>query len=192
VFGRVEVERLAYQAPGTTDLHPMDAALNLPREMFSHGIRRMVAKEAARASFDEVVEIVRDYTGSSIAKRRVEELAVRAAQDFDAFYEQRAAARDPKDDLLVISTDGKGVVMRHEDLRVADPPAAPGDDESPARCRAEVTRSRHCDHRGPRRPPTHSSDRRRAQRSDHRTGRSFPFLRAVALTRWRSSASWRR
>jgi hypothetical protein len=38
----------------------MDAALNLPREMFSHGIRRMVAKESARASFDEVVEIVRD------------------------------------------------------------------------------------------------------------------------------------
>ena len=117
VFGRVEVERLAYQAPGATDLHPMDGALNLPREMFSHGIRRMVAKEAARASFDEVVEMVRDYTGSSIAKRQVEELAVRAAQDFDAFYEQRAAARDPKDDLLVISTDGKGVVMRHEDLR---------------------------------------------------------------------------
>jgi hypothetical protein len=117
VLGRVPVPRLAYQAPGAEDLHPMDGALNLPREMFSHGIRRMVAKEVARASFDEVVEIVRDYTGSTIAKRQVEELAVRAAQDFDAFYEQKAATRDPKDDLLVISTDGKGIVMRHEDLR---------------------------------------------------------------------------
>ncbi len=117
VVGRVPVPRLAYQAAGATDLHPMDGSLNLPREMFSHGIRRMVAKEAARASFDEVVEIVRDYTGSTIAKRQVEELAVRAAQDFDAFYEQRAMDRDPKDDLLVISTDGKGIVMRHEDLR---------------------------------------------------------------------------
>ena len=75
-------------------------------EMFSHGIRRMVAKEAARASFDEVVEIVRDYTGWTIAKRQVQELTVRAAQDFDAFYDQKAAARDPKDDLLIISTDG--------------------------------------------------------------------------------------
>lgn len=117
LLGRVPVPRLAYQAPGTTDLHPMDAALNLPREMFSHGIRRIVAKEAARSSFDEVVETVRDFTGASIAKRQVEELAIRAAQDFDAFYEQRAAARDPKDDLLIISTDGKGIVMRHEDLR---------------------------------------------------------------------------
>ena len=85
--------------------------------MFSHGIQRMVAKEAAKSSFDEVVETVRDFTGASIAKRQVEELAIRAAQDFDAFYEERAAARDPSDDLLVISTDGKGIVMRHEDLR---------------------------------------------------------------------------
>ncbi|MEB2314189.1 MAG: ISKra4 family transposase [Sorangiineae bacterium] len=30
---------------------------------------------------------------------------------------QHAAARDPKDDFLIISTDGKGIVMRHEDLR---------------------------------------------------------------------------
>jgi hypothetical protein len=136
VLGRVPVPRLAYQAPGAEDLHPMDAALNLPREMFSHGIRRMVAKEAARASFDEVVEIVRDSTGSTIAKRQVEELSVRAAQDFDAFYEQKAAARNPKDDLLVISTDGKGIVMRHEDLREGTRQAA---ERSPRKLETRLT-----------------------------------------------------
>lgn len=117
LLGRVPVQRLAYQSPGTTDLHPMDAALNLPREMFSHGIRRAVARLAATMSFDEVVDELREMTGASIAKRQVEELAIRAAEDFDAFYEQRASARDPANDLLVISTDGKGIVMRHEDLR---------------------------------------------------------------------------
>ena len=117
LLGRVPVQRLAYQSPGTPDLHPMDAALNLPREMFSHGIRRAVARLAATMSFDEVVDELREMAGASIAKRQVEELAVRAAQDFDAFYEQRAAARDPKDDLLIISTDGKGIAMRHDDLR---------------------------------------------------------------------------
>jgi hypothetical protein len=117
LLGRVAVPRLAYQSAGTPDLHPMDASLNLPRELFSHGLRRLVAREAARSSFDEVVDTVRELTGGSIAKRQVEELTVRAAQDFDAFYEQRAASRDPSEDLLVISTDGKGIVMRHEDLR---------------------------------------------------------------------------
>jgi hypothetical protein len=82
VVGTVVVPRAAYQAPGCEDLHPMDAALNLPRELFSFGVRRMVAGEVGRASFEEVVEIVHDYGGATIAKRQVEELAVRAAQDF--------------------------------------------------------------------------------------------------------------
>ena len=136
LLGRVPVPRLAYQEPGTHDLHPMDAALNLPREMYSHGLRRMVAKEAARASFEEVVEIVRDYTGNEIGKRQVEELAVRAAQDFDAFYEQRAASRDPKADLLILSTDGKGIVMRHEDLREGTRLAA---ERSPGKLQTRLT-----------------------------------------------------
>lgn len=119
VMGRVEVSRLAYQAPGSPDLHPLEASLNLPREMFSHGVRRMVAREAGRASYDEVVELVHDFTGSTIAKRQVEELAIRAAQDFDDFYEFRAAAKASPSDLLLISTDAKGIAMRHEDLREA-------------------------------------------------------------------------
>jgi hypothetical protein len=119
LVGTVVVPRAAYQAPGSGDLHPMDAVLNLPRELFSFGVRRMVAKEVARASFEEVVEIVHDYGGATIAKRQVEELAVRAAQDFDAFYAQREPAHAPAEDLLVLSTDGKGIVMRHEDLREA-------------------------------------------------------------------------
>jgi hypothetical protein len=124
LVGTVAVPRLAYQAPGSEDLHPLDATLNLPRELFSHGIRRLVAKEAALRSFDEVVEAVKDFKGAEIAKRQVEELAIRAAQDFDAFYEQRQPEHDPADELLVISTDGKGVVMRHEDLREATRQAA--------------------------------------------------------------------
>ena len=117
VLGTVEVPRLSYQQPGYEDLHPMDAALNLPQELFSYGVRRLVAKQAAHASFDEVVEQVASYTGAKVAKRQLEQLVVRTAQDFDAFYAQRQDPEEPTDDLLVISTDAKGVVMRHEDLR---------------------------------------------------------------------------
>jgi hypothetical protein len=118
ILGTVAVPRKAYQAPGSKDLHPMDASLSVPTELFSHGVRRMVAREVSRASFDDVVEMVEDYKGAKIAKRQVEELAVRAAQDFDAFYAQRPAL-DPSEELLVLSTDAKGIVMRQEDLREA-------------------------------------------------------------------------
>lgn len=124
IVGRVAVPRLAYQAPGCKDLHPLDAALNLPRELYSYGVRRMVAKEAARASFEEVVELTGDYSGAHIEKRQVEQLVVRAARDFDEFYAQREREPEDTDDLLVISTDGKGIVVRHEDLREATRRAA--------------------------------------------------------------------
>ena len=136
IFGTVEVTRSGYGAAGEASLHPLDAQLNLPDERYSLEVRRRAALEAAQGSFEEAVETLKRYTGATIGKRQVEELAIRAAQDFAAFYEQRrqgataqgtpeqaetAAATDALGDdaLLVISSDGKGVVMHPEDLRPA-------------------------------------------------------------------------
>jgi hypothetical protein len=61
------------------------ALTRIPR-LDSLEVRRVVAEEAARGSFDDVVKRLKRYTGAHVPKRQVEELAVRAAQDFDAFY----------------------------------------------------------------------------------------------------------
>lgn len=98
IFGEVTVTRRLYQAPGAEGLAPLDAALNLPAELYSHGVRRFVAEECARASFDEVVEALERRTGAHVPKRQVEELSVRAAQDFDAFYAERTRAAEDTSD----------------------------------------------------------------------------------------------
>lgn len=120
VFGPVTVRRLGYGAAGVGSLHPQDAALNLPPERYSHELRRRAAIEAAKGSFDETVQSVARDTGTPVPKRQVEALVARAAQDFDAFYTQRqatAAAPGPTGAVLVLTADGKGVVMRPQDLR---------------------------------------------------------------------------
>lgn len=120
VLGTVVVERLGYGASGVESLHPKDAALNLPEERYSHEVRRRIAEEVARGSFEEAVAAVQRSTGAHVPKRQAEELAARAAQDFDAFYEQRRSIPIEDGvggDILVLSVDGKGVVMRREDLR---------------------------------------------------------------------------
>lgn len=122
--GEIEVKRLLYQAPGVEGLAPLDAALGLPDEKYTHGVRRIVAEESAKSSFDEVVELIEKRTGASVPKRQVEELTVRAAQDFDAFYADRLCEPEVTDDLLVLSFDGKGIAMRHADLREATRKAA--------------------------------------------------------------------
>jgi hypothetical protein len=51
-FGQVTVSRIAYRSPGRSNVHPADAALNLPQEKHSHGLRKIAAIEAARGSMD--------------------------------------------------------------------------------------------------------------------------------------------
>jgi hypothetical protein len=129
VFGRVEVDRLGYGARGEQSLHPLDAHLNLPKETYSLEVRHRVAESAAKNSFDEVVQTLAKTTGAPVPKRQAEELTVRAAQDFDNFYATRQASPDPKaaestGQIVVLTSDGKGVVMRTEDLRGATKKAA--------------------------------------------------------------------
>ncbi len=124
VFGPVTVSRLAYRHRGSDNLYPADAALNLPAELHSHGLRAVAAIESARGSFSEAAEAIERTTGVGVAKRQVELLAQRSAVDFEAFYQ--AAARSPAEvgDLLVISADGKGIVMRPDALRSGTAKAA--------------------------------------------------------------------
>ena len=84
IFGTVEVTRSGYGAAGEASLHPVDAQLNLPAERYSLEVRRRAALEASKGSFEEAVQTLKRYTGATIGKRQVEELAVRAAQDLMA------------------------------------------------------------------------------------------------------------
>ncbi len=96
VFGTVRVERAGYGGRGLDSLHPLDAELNLPAERYSHGVRRRLAVEAARGSF----EFYREREAES--RREVRKTG----------------------DILALTTDGKGVVMRSSDLRPATRQAA--------------------------------------------------------------------
>lgn len=136
LFGTVEVGRELYQAPGSEGLAPLDAVLGLPAEKYSMEVRRLVAEESARASFDEVVELLATRTGAQVPKRQVEELAARAAQDFDAFYAERPCEPEETGDLLALTFDGKGIAMRHADLREATRRAA---EETPRRLETRLT-----------------------------------------------------
>ena len=128
VFGTVTVSRDGHGAREHETLFPLDAALNLPAERYSFGIRQRAAAEATTGAFDDVVQVLATYSGADIAKRQVEEVVRRAAQDFDSFYIARrldwAAETTPASRVLVRTFDGKGVPMRHADLRPATQAAA--------------------------------------------------------------------
>ncbi|MFI5062585.1 MAG: hypothetical protein ACHP9Z_01205 [Streptosporangiales bacterium] len=124
VFGQVVVTRMAYRAAETANVHPADAALNLPSEKHSHGLRRLAAIESARGSFESAAAAITRAAGIAAGKRQVEQLARRAAVDVDAFYAARRPGPRPDDEVLVLTFDGKGIVMRPGALRAATAKAA--------------------------------------------------------------------
>ncbi len=117
VVGSVGVERLAYRHVRSANLHPADAALNLPDQLHSHGLRRLAAIESTRGSFDDASQALERATGVAVVKRQVEDLTSRAAKDVERFYQTRAHTEVDEPDVLVISADGKGIVMRPDSLR---------------------------------------------------------------------------
>lgn len=117
LFGKLTVHRLTLQRRGAEGLRPLDAELNLHDDLYSFGVRKRVAEEAALASFDVVVDRLARTTGAHVPKRQAEELTVRAAQDFEAFYDVQPRHQVSSDSLVVLTFDGKGVVMRPDGLR---------------------------------------------------------------------------
>jgi len=121
LLGTVAVTRAGHGARGHDTLFPVDAALNLPVERYSLGIRRRASEEATKGAFDEAVRVLTTQSGAHVAKRQVEEVVRRAAVDFDHFYFERRLAwpaeTGASSDVLVLTFDGKGVPMRVEPPR---------------------------------------------------------------------------
>jgi hypothetical protein len=123
-FGQVTVSRIAYRSPGRPNVHPADAALNLPEEKHSHGLRKMAAIESARGSMEAAGTAITRSTGVGIGKRQLEEMIRRAAAHIDAFYLWRVIVPAPGGHALVLTFDGKGIVMLPGALRPATAKAA--------------------------------------------------------------------
>ena len=116
-FGKVRLRRIGYSLPEHEYVFPMDAVLNLPKSSYSYELQRFVARRASMSSFDEVLELTEEVSGVKIGKRQAIEIVEGCIRDFDAFYEMRKARKREKSPVLVLTTDGKGIVMRDDGLR---------------------------------------------------------------------------
>lgn len=117
-LGRVTVSRLGYSGRQVDSHMPLDAELALPRDLYSYRVRRVVAEAACIVSYTNARAFA-EQAGCTVPPRQAEELVSRAAADFDAFYASRPVSPSTPTDLLVLSCDGKGIVMRKEALRAS-------------------------------------------------------------------------
>jgi hypothetical protein len=101
---------MGYSHPGASSIFPLDQAQALPARSFSYELQRRLVKAAVQNPFGESVQTIAGLTGVAVSKRSLEEILPDAAQDFDAFYQQRSP-RPATGSILVAAVDGKGIPM---------------------------------------------------------------------------------
>lgn len=124
IFGKVKASRKGYSIDGADSVFPQDASLNLSSDQYSDGLKRQVANSVAFQSFEQSVLSIITNTASSVPNRQVKNITKHLGQDFDDFYKAKQIDIHSKTDILVLSCDGKGIVMRQDDLRPATKKAA--------------------------------------------------------------------
>lgn len=120
VFGKVNIERVGYSSLGQDTVFPLDAVLNLPSSSFSAGLQRLVARLVSTMSFTEAISLIKESTGVTIGKAQALQIAMNCVADFEGFYasrEKKDGNRNHLDQIVVLTTDGKGIVMRPDGLR---------------------------------------------------------------------------
>ncbi len=118
IHGKIRILRLGYSRGGHVSLFPSDAAINLPLSSFSFELQRFIARRVATSSFDEVLDLTFEVTGTRIGKRQAAEIVRQCAGDYDNYYESQHQISGSVDaPIMVLTTDAKGIIMRPDSLR---------------------------------------------------------------------------
>lgn len=151
-LGEVEVTRIAYRAPGVSNLHPGDARLSLPDGRYSYPLCKAVVQESVTGALREARDGLARMTGARVGTQQLMQITVDAAQDVRDFYRQyrvpapvtRAGGEPACRDLLVLSVDATGVNMIDSGLREASPVRDRGPQPPSAQlaCRERAGRTR--------------------------------------------------
>ena len=115
IFGTVSISRVGFSKRGVPSIHPLDEELNLPKQKYSFVLQQKAVKQCGQGPFGEAVENIQEMTAANVPKRQMQQVVVEAAQDFDAFYEQRqrqVPSPEQTGPILVGGLDCKGVPAR--------------------------------------------------------------------------------
>jgi hypothetical protein len=96
--------------------------LNLPKIDVSYNLQKYFVLEIIKTSFDESIELIERWTEVKLSKDQAKKIIIESANDFSEFYDfqfSKEKSEAKKLPLIILTSDGKGVVMRKEDLREA-------------------------------------------------------------------------
>lgn len=117
IFGKVNIPRACYWARGRHEIYPLDAELNLPSTEHSYVLQEWSAALGAEEPYEKAAKFLEAILGMSLWGSSIETIMRRSCVDVPKFYEERQRPDvKTENEILVGTIDGKGVVMRKNQL----------------------------------------------------------------------------
>ncbi len=175
IFGEVMIDRYVYAAREgqKAEYVPLDARLALPRGENSYLLEQWQQRLCVKDAFGESVNDLKAILGTGVSVRTAEEMNQRMAEYVPEFrVSQPVPPADEEQELVVVTGDGKGVIMRRtleEELREEMQSGAGITTTCPAESAPQVT-SPQTEQRGKRQRPVtarraHKARRRQAEKA---------------------------
>jgi hypothetical protein len=126
IFGRVSIPRACYWAKGRHEIYPLDAELNLPNTGYSYVLQEWGSSLGSEEPYEKAANFLETVLGMPLWGSAIETIMHGACIDAPKFYEERQEPdRETEKKILVGTIDGKGVVLRKDQLAIKTPRKRP-------------------------------------------------------------------
>jgi len=116
VFGKLEVSRAYFYAPGYGGKTPLDQALSLPARCYSDLLMECAELLAVDSAYDKATQVLARLLGVDVSGLALETTVAEHSQTVLSFYTQREAfSRREEGPILVVQADGKGIRLVREE-----------------------------------------------------------------------------
>lgn len=117
IFGKISIPRACYWTKGRHEIYPLDAEINLPNGEYSYLLQEWSAALGSEEPYEKAAHFLETILGISLWGSSIETIMQKSCIDVPKFYEERQEPdTETEKEILVATIDGKGVVMRKNQL----------------------------------------------------------------------------
>jgi hypothetical protein len=114
IFGSINFERAYFWQSGLNKgMYPLDKELNLPKKHYSYLLQKWNQMIAVEDDYDKARKHLEEIFQINVWSKQSEEINNEVSQYVKQYYKDNPEGKQ-KEPILVVQTDGKGVIMRKE------------------------------------------------------------------------------
>jgi hypothetical protein len=124
VFGQLKLKRYCYQPKnrekkydGSDNIYPLDVKVSLPKHSYSYFLQEIISLASNNQSFKQASAFIKKLFSITIGVDAIEKITQDITTPFNDFFNTLIPISAKKDEIVVVSADGKGVPVTKEESK---------------------------------------------------------------------------